>query len=134
MSLIGKGKGRPTSRVQFEVMLKRFLIFLKRELQITYDIPIILIDDVDFAKRIAAFGEISKENVIHLSIINRHPMDIFRTLTHEFVHYKQHMEKGIHRSSKAGSPTENQANAKSGEVMRKYGALHPELFDLMPIR
>jgi len=134
MSLIGKRKGRPTSRVQFEAMLKRFLVFLKRELKVTYDIPIILVDDVDFAKRIAAFGEISKDNVIHLSIVNRHPMDIFRTLAHEFVHYKQHMSKGTNLSPKAGSPTENQANAKAGEIMRKYGSLHPELFDLMPIR
>ncbi len=135
MSLIGKRKGRPTTRVQFELILKRFLVFLKRELKLTYDIPVILIDDADFAKRIAAFGEISKDNVIHLSVINRHPMDILRTLAHEFVHYKQHMEKGLdHKSSHAGSPTENQANAKAGELLRKYGQLHRELFDLMPIR
>jgi Zn-dependent peptidase ImmA (M78 family) len=62
-------------------------------------------------------------------------MDILRTLAHEFVHYKQHVEKRIyHRSSKPGSASENQANAKAGEIMRKYGSLHPELFDLMPIR
>ena len=97
--------------------------------------PVIFIDDADFSKQIKAFGEISKDNIIHLSIINRHPMDILRTLAHEFVHYKQHIEKGLDRkSSHAGSPTENQANAKAGEIMRKYGALHPELFDLMPIR
>jgi len=135
MSLIGKRKGRPTTRIQFDLILKRFIIFLKRELRLTYDIPVILVDDADFAKRVAAFGEISKENVIHLSIINRHPMDILRTLAHEYVHYKQHMEKGLdHKSSHAGSPTENQANAKAGELIRKYGQLHPELFDLMPIR
>ena len=135
MSLIGKRRGRPTTKIRFDAILKRFIVFLKRELRLTYDIPIILIDDTDFAKRIAAFGEISKDNIIHLSIINRHPMDILRTLAHEFVHYKQHVEKGLnHKSSHAGSPTENQANAKAGEIMRKYGALHPELFDLMPLR
>jgi Zn-dependent peptidase ImmA (M78 family) len=135
MSLIGKRKGRPTTKIQFDLILKKFQVFLKRELRLTYDIPVILVDDTDFAKRIAAFGEISKENVIHLSIINRHPMDILRTLAHEYVHYKQHMEKGLdHKSSHAGSPTENQANAKAGELMRKYGQLHPELFDLMPLR
>ena len=135
MSLIGKRKGRPTTKVQFEVLLKRFIVFLKRELRVNYDIPIILVDDTDFAKRIAAFGEISKDNIIHLSIINRHPMDILRTLAHEYVHYKQHIEKGLsHKSYHAGSPTENQANAKAGEIMRKYGELHPELFDLMPLR
>ena len=135
MSLLGKRKGRPITQIQFDVILTRFIAFLKRELRLTYDIPIILVDDADFAKRITAFGEISKDNVIYLSVINRHPMDIFRTLAHEFIHYKQHMEKGLDRkSSHAGSPTENQANAKAGELMRKYGQLHPELFDLMPLR
>jgi hypothetical protein len=135
MSLIGKRKGRPTTKVQFDLILRRFQIFLKRELRLTYDIPVILVDDADFAKRISAFGEISKENIIHLSIINRHPMDILRTLAHEYVHYNQNIKKGLDRkSSHAGSPTENQANAKAGEIMRKYGTLHPELFDLMPLR
>ena len=135
MSLIGKRKGRPTTKIQLDLIIKRFQVFLKRELRLTYDIPVILIDDADFSKRIAAFGQISKQNVIELSVINRHPMDILRTLAHEYVHYKQHMEKGLdHKSSHAGSPTENQANAKAGELIRKYGQLHPELFDLMPIR
>ena len=135
MSLLGKGKGRSITKPQFEVILKRFIVFLKQQLHLTYDIPIILIDDAEFAKKVEAFGEISSNNIIHISIINRHPMDILRTVAHEYVHYKQHMEKGNHRrSSHAGSATENQANAKAGELMRKYGNLHPELFDLMPIR
>jgi Zn-dependent peptidase ImmA (M78 family) len=135
MSILGKRTGRPTTKIQFDAIIKRFQVFLKRELRLTYDIPVIFVDDSDFAKRIAAFGEISKSNVIHLSIINRHPMDIMRTLAHEYVHYKQHMERGPQsRSSRAGSPTENQANAKAGELMRRYGELHPDLFDLMPIR
>lgn len=135
MSLIGKRRGRPTSRMQFDVILKNFKVFLKRELRLPYDIPVILVDDVDFAKKIEAFGEISNKNIVHISIINRHPMDILRTVAHEYEHYKQHMEKGVHhRSSHAGSPTENQANAKAGELMRKYGNLHPELFDLMPLQ
>jgi len=135
MSLLGKKRGRPITRMQFDNILKKYLVFLKRELRLNYDVPIIFMDDADFAKKISAFGEISDKNIIHISIINRHPMDIMRTLAHEYVHYKQHMEKGIrHGSSKAGSTTENQANAKAGELIRKYGSLHPELFDLMPLR
>jgi hypothetical protein len=133
MSLLGKKRGRPTTQIQFDAILKRFTVFLKRELRITYDIPVILIDDADFAKRIAAFGEITKDNAIHLSVINRHPIDILRTLAHEYVHYKQIVD-GKQIKSHAGSPSENEANAKAGEIMRKYGRLHPELFDLMPIR
>lgn len=135
MSLIGKRKGRPITKIQFEVLLKRFVVFLKQQLRLTYDIPMILVDDAEFAKRIEAFGEISDKNIIHISIINRHPMDILRTVAHEYVHYKQHIEKGLLRKgSHAGSPTENQANAKAGELVRKYGNLYPELFELMPIR
>lgn len=135
MSILGKRKGRPTTKIQLDSILKQFKIFVKRELRLTYDIPVILVDDVDFSKKVRAFGQISPKNIIHLSIINRHPIDILRTLAHEYVHYKQYMEKGTyHISSRAGSPDENQANAKAGEILRKYGQLHPELFDLMPIR
>jgi hypothetical protein len=133
MSLIGKRKGRPTTKIQFDIILKTFLIFLKRELRITFDAPIILIDDVDFAKKVFAFGFINEDKIIYLSIINRHPIDILRTLSHEMVHYKQLIEKSTIKSH-AGSPEENFANAKAGEIIRKYGKLHPELFDLMPIR
>ena len=133
MSLIGKRKGRPTTRIQFDIILKTFLIFLKRELRVTFDTPIILIDYADFAKKVFAFGFINENKIIYLSIINRHPIDILRTLSHEMVHYKQLIEKGT-IESRAGSPEENFANAKAGEIMRKYGKLHPELFDLMPIR
>ena len=121
--------------MQFDIILKSFLVFLKRELRLTYDIPIILIDDADFAKKLRSFGQMSSNNAIHLSIINRHPIDILRTLAYECVHYKQSMEKGFDQKSfKPGSPSENQANAKAGEIIKKYGNLHPELFDLMSIR
>ena len=134
MSILGKRKGRPTTRMEFDNILKRFVVFLKRELNLKYDVPVILIDNSDFAKDIRSFGVISSKNSIHISIINRHPVDILRTIAHEYVHYKQHIEKGIHhKSSHAGSPAENLANAKAGELMRKYGSLHPELFDLKSI-
>ena len=135
MSLLGRKRGRPTTRIHFNMILKQFRTFLKHQLHLKYDIPIILVDDVEFAKKVQAFGEISSENIVHISVVNRHPMDILRTVAHEYVHYKQHLEKGIPRkTSHAGDATENQANAKAGELMRKYGNLHPELFDLMPIR
>lgn len=133
MSLIGKNKGRPTTKMQFNSILKAFLIFLKRELRISFDVPIITIDDANFSKKFASFGFITEDKKIYISIINRHPMDILRTISHEVIHYKQLLEKGVIKSH-AGSPAENQANAKAGEIMRKYGKLHPELFDLMPIR
>ena len=133
MSILGKRTGRPISRIQFNAILKRFISFLKRELSLTIDIPYVLIDDADFSKKNGAFGMMNSDGIIYISIINRHPLDILRTVAHEFVHYKQSIKRLV-MNSNPGSPSENEANAKAGEIMRKYGKLHPELFDLMSIR
>jgi hypothetical protein len=133
MSILGKRKGKPISRIQFNAILKRFIVFLKRELTLTIDIPYILIDDPDFSKKNGAFGMMNSDGIVYISIINRHPLDILRTVAHEYVHYKQSI-RGKIMNPNPGSPSENEANAKAGEIMRKYGKLHPELFDLMSIR
>jgi hypothetical protein len=133
MSILGKSKGRPTTKIQFDSIVKQFVSFLKKELRLTIDIPFVFIDDVSFSKKNKAFGMMNNDGIIYLSIVNRHPIDILRTLAHEYVHYKQSI-KGQVMKSYPGSPAENEANAKAGEIMRKYGQLHPELFDLMAIR
>jgi len=133
MSILGKSKGKPTTKIQFDSIVKQFVSFLKKELRLTIDIPFVFIDDVSFSKKNKAFGMMNNDGIIYLSIVNRHPIDILRTLAHEYVHYKQSI-KGQVMKSYPGSPAENEANAKAGEIMRKYGQLHPELFDLMAIR
>lgn len=133
MSILGKRSGRPISRIQFNVILKRFIVFLKRELTLSIDIPYIIIDDVDFSKKNGAFGMMNSDGITYISIINRHPLDILRTFAHEYVHYKQFI-RGKIMNSNPGSSSENEANAKAGEIMSKYGKLHPELFDLISIR
>ena len=133
MSILGKSKGKPTTKIQFDSIVKQFVSFLKKELRLTIDIPFVFIDDVSFSKKNKAFGMMNNDGIIYLSIVNRHPIDILRTLAHEYVHYKQSI-KGQVMKSHPGSPAENEANAKAGEIMRKYGQLHPELFDLMAIR
>ena len=133
MSILGKRTGRPISRIQFNSILKKFIVFLKRELSLTIDIPYILIDDPDFSKKNRAFGMMNSDGIVYISIINRHPLDILRTVAHEIVHYKQSIKR-VAMNPNPGSPSENEANAKAGEIMRKYGKLHPELFDLISIR
>jgi len=132
MSLIGKRRGRPTTRSQFETILKKFLIFLKRELKFYYDIPIILVDDVDFSKNNKTFGMMYPDKIV-ISIVNRHPLDILRTVAHEYIHHKQQSE-GKNLNGNAGSTSENEANAKAGEIIRKYSNFQSDLFDLIPIR
>ena len=52
-----------------------------------------------------------------------------RTLAHELSHHKQDLEKRLKvDSGKTGSDIENEANAKAGEIMRKYDDSHPKEF------
>jgi hypothetical protein len=61
----------------------------------------------------------------------RHPVDVLRTLAHELVHHKQR-EDGQELNGEDGSNTENEANAKAGELMRKFRTVRPEIFNVGP--
>jgi hypothetical protein len=62
---------------------------------------------------------------------NRHPVDVLRTLAHELVHHKQHQD-GHDLNGEDGSETENEANAKAGELMRKFRTVRSEIFNVGP--
>ena len=64
---------------------------------------------------------------------SRHPMDIFRTVAHELVHHRQNEQgqlEDVSISGATGSPIENEANAKAGQIMRHYAKHKPESFGL----
>jgi Zn-dependent peptidase ImmA (M78 family) len=81
------------------------------------------------------FGRfVNEENKIYLSIKNRHPVDIIRTLAHELVHYKQGTEHNLGPDSgETGSPIENEAHAEAGIMMRQFNAAYPEYLKAKPI-
>lgn len=60
----------------------------------------------------------------------RHPVDVLRTLAHELVHHKQR-EDGKELNGEDGSDIENEANAKAGELMRKFRTVRPEIFGMV---
>ena len=58
-------------------------------------------------------------------------VDVIRSLVHELVHHKQNLEgrlKDAVKDGEDGSPIENEANAKAGEIVRRYGKLNPEIY------
>jgi hypothetical protein len=56
--------------------------------------------------------------------------DILRTLAHELVHHMQNGKGELNSDSgEDGSPTENEANATAGLIMRKFGRENPEIFE-----
>jgi hypothetical protein len=58
-------------------------------------------------------------------------VDVIRSLAHELVHHKQNLEgrlKDAVKDGEDGSPIENEANAKAGEIVRRYGKLNPSIY------
>ena len=68
---------------------------------------------------------------ITITVVNRHIMDVCRTLAHELVHYSQDLNKELEDdgAGATGSPQENEANARAAVIMRNWGKKHPDLFD-----
>ena len=58
-------------------------------------------------------------------------MDIMRSVAHELVHHCQNQNgqlTGDVEEGADGSPIENEANAKAGEIMRVFGKQNPEIY------
>ena len=124
-----KKRGSKVGQKEFQKILEVFLVFVKKELKLK-DIPEIHFSyGSSFAAKRSAFGIITNRNVITVEALDRHPMDVLRTVAHELVHYSQH-KHGINGNGKAGSKTEDMANLKAGELLRKFGAAHSYLFNL----
>lgn len=76
----------------------------------------------------------NNEKILHVAIINRHPVDILRTVAHELVHYRQDIRDELNDESGAtGSPEENQAHELAGVIMRHFNKRHPEFLKSHPI-
>jgi Zn-dependent peptidase ImmA (M78 family) len=67
---------------------------------------------------------------ITITVVNRHIMDVCRTLAHELVHYSQDLKKELEddNAGTTGSPQENEANARAAVIMRNWGKKHPDYF------
>ena len=74
-----------------------------------------------------------KDNEVKVLGKNRSLADIIRSIAHELVHHKQNQNgelSGNAEEGADGSPIENEANAKAGEIVRKFGKIKPEIYDL----
>jgi len=95
--------------------------------------PIKIVKDVPGSQ--PSFGGFDQDSgIIFLQITIRHPLDIFRTLAHELVHFKQNSEHKLDgESGLTGSPIENEANATAGIVMRHFNKKYPEYLSHRPL-
>ena len=112
-------------------MLEDFLPLVKKELELDKIPNISLVDKVDDGEQ-PTFGRYNNtEENITLAILNRHPIDILRTLAHELVHYRQDIknELGPH-SGETGSPQENEAHQLAGVIMRNFNKSNPQYLSI----
>lgn len=115
------------NEVLLEGMLDNFFDMCKEELEIDELPPIKFVSDEPTVAG-TSFG-VFTDGGLHVVTMNRHPMDVMRTLAHELVHWKQR-SNGQEMDGSDGSETENQANAIAGVIMRRFGKEHPECFTL----
>lgn len=107
--------------------LPDFVKFTCAELGIKDHPRINVVDRVPGASGTTFGCYVPDEQTIYLVSKGRHPKDVFRTLAHELVHYKQAIEDRLDDTSgKTGSEEENEANAEAGVIMRNFNQANPE--------
>lgn len=112
-------------------LVKKFIKHVKNELNLTSLPPIKLSNNSKEAVDMKSWGGYSPtDKSIFIVIAKRHPADIFRTLAHELVHYKQDLEGRLKPGDgKTGSDIENEANSKAAVIMRNFAQSEPTLFE-----
>ena len=114
-----------------ESIIDDFIDFGKNELTLGDGFNVRLTDDNDELETLASY-DMSK-NEISVMSKNRAVPDIIRSIAHEMVHHKQNEMgdlKGNPEEGEDGSPWEDQANSKAGELVRMFGKEFPEIYDL----
>ena len=112
-------------------IIQDFIDFCIKSLDLQEQPNIEFTDDENAAKQMQALGAFNPTtNKLIVVKGSRLTADILRTLAHELVHRKQaELDQLGPDSGKTGSPTENEANAAAGVLMRQYGKYRPEIFE-----
>ena len=111
-------------------LLKEFIGYCKEYLKLKSLPPLKLSYNPTTAESRRSFGGYDPNNKsIELSVADRHQADVFRTLAHELVHYKQDIQNRLTpESGKTGHTHENEANAAAAIMMRNFAQIKPEMF------
>ena len=112
-------------------IIEDFIDFCSAQLGLAKEINLRIRRDPAWSVRNRTFGRYDEQtNELNVGVSGRHIMDILRTVAHELVHQRQNETQDMPPDAGAdGSEYENEANAQAGVLMRRYGKLHPELFE-----
>lgn len=126
----GLALNEEVTRKELAPMLDSFVSFASKHLGIKSMPSVRYKTDNDDYNSFAAYNPSSNELSVHT--MNRHPMDIFRSVAHELVHHKQNEDgklgKNIAKEGATGSNIENEANSEAGKIMRWFAKSNPDMF------
>jgi len=115
--------------------LERFVEFVKKELNIENDINIRYQTDKDGIKTTAVYkyqdggDEEFEQSEVRVYTKERALPDIMRSVAHELVHHQQNERGDLEgKISNVGGPIEDEANAVAGQLLKKYGIDHTEIY------
>jgi len=116
-------------------IVDKFVDYVKKELQIKNEITVRLQNDKEGIKTTAVYnyeegeGRDIKNSTIRVYTQGRALVDILRSIAHEFVHHQQNEKGKLQNATKgAGTPVENEANSKAGDLIRNFGEKNPEIY------
>ena len=118
------------TEVNTESVVQEFIQHTADRLGIQHLPKIIIHHDQDWSESNHSFGMyVPDRHELHVSLGDRHLLDILRTTAHELCHCAQHESEPLpDNAGDTGSAWENEANAVAGIVMRDFANSHPEYF------
>ena len=114
-----------------EELIKSFSEFLQSQIPLTNEITI---EFVNTRKGNMTTGVRYPGNKIQVLSSGRLPIDILRTLSHEWIHEFQTQKLGVDDSKPIqdiGGPEENMCNVLSGIFIKQFEQSHPEFDDIL---
>lgn len=114
-----------------ENTIDNFIDFGKKYLALSDDFKVILTDKKEDIETLGNYNMDS--NTIKVVAKNRAVPDIIRSIAHEMVHHQQNYRgdlKGNPEEGEDGSPWEDEANAKAGTMVRKFGKMNPGIYEV----
>lgn len=100
-----------------KTLINKFIEFLKKELPLKNDVDVDFLNNRTGKMTTGSRTENSRLKILVKDRINR---DILRTLAHEWDHEHQRTVLGRKKGPNVGGKNENDANAKAGELMKKF--------------
>jgi hypothetical protein len=113
-----------------KAIVQKFIEFVIDNLGIDNPAKVKLTTNKDGIRTSAVYKNDSELAIVYTK--NRALVDICRSIAHELVHHKQNERGDLKDNPTAGddgSPEENEANAKAGELIRIFGRQNPEVYE-----